>query len=112
MATDPADAASMAWTPAICSPLYLSYRVDGLARRSYSNAKQRALHFNSRNGRYGIFGRDRADYSALMPANVITLAHFSISAAMCLPKSVGGHRTVWRRGRQAAPASWDRTGPR
>src|SRR5262249_19304540 len=26
-------------TPAICSPFYSSYRVDGLARRSYSNAK-------------------------------------------------------------------------
>ena len=32
-----------------CSPLYSSYRVDGLARRSFSNAKQSAPHFNSRN---------------------------------------------------------------
>src|SRR5215472_16312619 len=44
---------------------------------------------HSRNGRYGIFGRDRADHSALMPANLITLAHFSVSSAMSLPKSAG-----------------------
>src|SRR5262249_16441521 len=31
-----------------------------------------------------------SDHSALMPADLITLAHFSVSAAMCLPKSVGG----------------------
>ena len=30
-----------------------------------------------------------SDHSALMPADLITLAHFSVSAAMCLPKSVG-----------------------
>ena len=41
MATDPADAASTAWTPAICSPIYC-LTVGGLARRSYSNAKQSA----------------------------------------------------------------------
>src|SRR5262249_28025574 len=82
MATDPADAASMTWTPAICSPLYSSYRVDGLARRSYSNAKQRALHFNSRNGIYGI-----SHQSALIPANFTTLAHFSVSSAISLPNS-------------------------
>src|SRR5262245_14203875 len=34
--------------------------------------------------------RIASDHSALMPANLITLAHFSVSAAMCLPKSVGG----------------------
>src|SRR5262249_19055314 len=43
----------------------------------------------SRNGRYGIFGRDRADYSALMPANFTTFAHFSVSSAMNFPKSAG-----------------------
>src|SRR5262245_22576183 len=43
---------------------------------------------DSRNGRY-IFGRDRADYSALMPANFTTFAHFSVSAAMNFPKSAG-----------------------
>jgi hypothetical protein len=29
------------------------------------------------------------DYSALMPANLITLAHFSVSSAMSLLKSAG-----------------------
>ena len=44
---------------------------------------------NSPNGRYGIFGRDRADHSALMPADLITLPHFSVSSAMSLPNSAG-----------------------
>src|SRR5262249_49020798 len=39
-------------------------------------------------GRYGM-SRGSLDHSALMPADLITLAHFSVSAAMCLPKSVG-----------------------
>ena len=29
------------------------------------------------------------DYSGLMPANLITFAHFSVSSAMSLPKSAG-----------------------
>ena len=37
----------------------------------------------------GIFGRDRADHSALRPANLITLPHFSISAATWVPNSAG-----------------------
>jgi len=49
MATDPVDAVSTAWAPAICSPSY-RLTVGGLARRSYSNAKQSAPHFNSRDG--------------------------------------------------------------
>jgi len=40
-----------------------------------------------RNGRYGIFGQDRADHSGLMLANFTTLAHFSMSSAMNLPNS-------------------------
>src|SRR5262249_45586301 len=44
---------------------------------------------HSPNGRYGIFGRDRADHSGLMPANWITLPHFSFSAEMCLRKWAG-----------------------
>src|SRR5882724_3277791 len=43
---------------------------------------------DSPNGRYGIFGRGRADHSGLMLANFTTLAHFSVSSAMSLPKSV------------------------
>src|SRR5262245_41656366 len=43
----------------------------------------------SRNGRYGISGRGRADHSALMLAARITLPHFSVSSAMSLPKSAG-----------------------
>src|SRR5262245_22241378 len=38
---------------------------------------------------YGIFGRNRADHSALIPTDLITLAHFSVSSAMSLPKSAG-----------------------
>src|SRR5262249_53346769 len=43
----------------------------------------------SPNGCYGIFGQDRADHSGFMPANLITLAHFSVSSAMSFPKSAG-----------------------
>src|SRR5215471_772235 len=43
----------------------------------------------SPNGCYGIFGQDRADHSALILADRITLAHFSVSSAMSLPKSAG-----------------------
>src|SRR6516162_2652512 len=34
-------------------------------------------------------GVDRVLHSGLIPANAITLAHFSVSAAMSLPKSAG-----------------------
>src|SRR5262249_19200414 len=43
----------------------------------------------SRDRRYGIFGRNRADHSALIPTDLITLAHFSVSSAMSSPKSAG-----------------------
>src|SRR5690242_9183225 len=35
--------------------------------------------------------RPRSDYSGLMPANFTTLAHFSVSAAMNLPKIGRAH---------------------
>src|SRR5262245_15932347 len=41
----------------------------------------------SPNGIYGISSRDRLGYSGLTPANLITLAHFSVSSAMSFPKS-------------------------
>src|SRR5262245_27450836 len=44
---------------------------------------------HSPNVRYGIFGHDRADHSGLMLAARITLAHFSVSSAMSLPRSAG-----------------------
>src|SRR5262249_28577532 len=40
-------------------------------------------------GRYGISGPSRTDQSGLMPADFTTLAHFSVSSAMSLPKSAG-----------------------
>jgi len=42
---------------------------------------------HSPNGRYGMCSR--ADHSGLMPANLITLAHFSVSFEMNFPKSAG-----------------------
>ena len=48
--------------------------------------------------------RARTDYSALMPANLITLAHFSVSAAISLPRSAGEPAAAsWRRGRPSVP---------
>src|SRR6202521_4691292 len=43
----------------------------------------------SRNGKYGIFGRYCPTQSGLMPPNLTTLRHFSVSSAMNLPKSAG-----------------------
>src|SRR5262249_29473578 len=40
----------------------------------------------SQNGHYGI---SAPDHSALAPANLITLAHFSVSSAINIPKSAG-----------------------
>src|SRR5262245_57468633 len=37
----------------------------------------------------GFYGTSRRDHSALMPANLTTLPHFSVSSAMNLPKSAG-----------------------
>src|SRR5262245_63221728 len=48
-----------------------------------------APRFGSRNGCYGIFGQDRADHSALMLADRITLPHFSVSEARSFPKLAG-----------------------
>ena len=43
-------------------------------------------------------------HSGLMPADLITLAHFSVSSAISLPKSLGASLEAQRHpGRQAAP---------
>src|SRR5262249_10818476 len=44
---------------------------------------------DSRSGCYGIFGQDRADHSALMLADRITLPHFSVSSAINFPNWAG-----------------------
>src|SRR5262245_50093876 len=43
---------------------------------------------NSPNGGYGISTADRPQ-SALIPVNLTTLPHFSVSSAISLPKSTG-----------------------
>src|SRR6266853_818421 len=45
----------------------------------------------SSHSQIGIYGTSIGypDQSALMPANLMTLAHFSVSSAMNLPKSAG-----------------------
>jgi hypothetical protein len=43
---------------------------------------------DSENGIYGM-SAEGAGHSALMPANLTTLAHFPVSSAMSLPKSAG-----------------------
>src|SRR5215831_18538426 len=68
------------------------YQGHTLAQRpshpSQPDALQHWCRFR-RTRRYGIFHRGRADHSALMPANLTTLAHFSVSSAINLPKSAG-----------------------
>jgi len=39
--------------------------------------------------RSGIYGMSVVGHSGLMPANLTTLAHFSMSSAMNLPKPAG-----------------------
>ena len=57
---------------------------------------------HSRNGSYGIVG-GAPRHSGLMLAALITLAHFSVSSAMNLPKSAGEPASTGRRGRRSAP---------
>jgi len=86
MATDPADAASTAWTPAICSPIYSSYR--GRTRAALvqqCQTERRTLQFAERN-LWNIAG-ERMAYSALMLAARITLPHLSASSAMNFPNA-------------------------
>src|SRR5262249_41738145 len=47
----------------------------------------------SATGHYGISTADRP-HSALMPANLITLAHFSVSSTMNIPSSAGEPRNI------------------
>ena len=44
---------------------------------------------NPISGNYGTARGDARDQTGLMPANLITLAHFSVSSAMNLPNSAG-----------------------
>src|SRR5262245_23458243 len=61
---------------------HLAGMLSGLTpRRPYQHPTVRGTKF------YGIF--DRGHYSDLMPANLITLAHFSVSSAMNSVKSAG-----------------------
>src|SRR5439155_3440401 len=53
-------------------------------------------------------GGIRPPYSALMPANFTTLAHFSVSSAISLPKSAGepGSTVAPRSARRALILEW------
>jgi hypothetical protein len=43
----------------------------------------------ARFARYGIFAQYCLDHPGLMPANLTTLPHFSVSSAMNFPNSLG-----------------------
>ena len=60
-----------------------------------SRCSKRRLFIRSpgRHSQNEIYGTD-ADHSALMPANPITLAHFSVSSARSLPNSAGEPETT------------------
>ena len=53
----------------------------GFTRRQYGHCILRGIR------RTKCYGTSRERYSGLMPADLITLAHFSVSSAMSLPKS-------------------------
>src|SRR5262249_10374179 len=62
------------------------YSIIWSARASTVGGTKRLARKESRNGYYGT---STWDQSALMPTDLITLAHFSVSSAMSLPKSAG-----------------------
>src|SRR5262249_39806870 len=66
--------------------MHCSKRRAGFYSTTSSQVRTPAI---SLNGGYGISSRGRADHSALMPENLITLAHFSVSSAVNLPNSAG-----------------------
>ena len=67
---------STKWSPTKLSP--------AISRGSFCAALSKTPAI-SLNERYGIFGRGRADHSALMLAARITLPHFSASSSSRLP---------------------------
>src|SRR5262249_34538939 len=69
--------------------------------RSQRAQQEPKVHTDSRNV-MEFFSRSCPGYSGLMPANLITLAHFSVSSAINFPKSAG------EPGSTAAPCSANR----
>src|SRR5204862_7219736 len=61
---------------------------DELGVRMGANAFTPLVALHTRDSQIGIYGMYAA-HSALTPANLITLAHFSVSSAMSLPNSAG-----------------------
>src|SRR5262249_31099066 len=67
------------------APLLSSPRKRGPIRRAFSMV----LMAMGPGSRFARPGRQQPHHSALMPANLITLPHFSVSSAMSLLKSAG-----------------------
>src|SRR5262245_56426506 len=59
-----------------------------MSAKSLSAFDPALIGTHSRNELYGILGRPTV-YSGLRPANLITVAHFSLSSTISLPKSAG-----------------------
>jgi hypothetical protein len=57
----------------------------GLAARKDDAAQQGVVRLAERD----LWNVQSADHSALMPANLVTLPHFSVSSAMSFPMSAG-----------------------
>src|SRR5262245_65787752 len=57
--------------------------------RSSGSTAWGLVKVESRNGSYGTCHPHSACHSALIPANLITFAHFSVSSAMSRPYSAG-----------------------
>jgi hypothetical protein len=66
--------------------VFTQARPIAVAGKKDSALQQRVV--DTRNGRYGIA---MAGHSALMPANLIILAHFSVSWSTSLPLQDGPH---------------------
>src|SRR5215471_21287222 len=62
---------------------------DGISIRSPVGRRRGVVRRIRGTERYGMSGRPVPHHSGLMPADLITLAHFSISSAISVPKSLG-----------------------
>src|SRR5215472_12127028 len=71
--------------PACGAPLYVRFGLIATEFARRGKLSRRATSFSPN----GCYGTSTWDQSALMPTDLITLAHFSVSSAMSLPKSAG-----------------------
>src|SRR5713101_9190935 len=66
---------------------YSGREILAVSLSGFDPKRKSQVQRDSRNGTYGISRLLFSDHSGFAPENLITLAHFSVSSAMSLPKS-------------------------